>query len=183
VSKTKDLPMDFRRSGHSSEHIIIHSQEVENVSNYNLGTIFDRKLNWDDNTDAIVKKGQQRMNFLRKLNSFFVDKKILSLFYKSYIESVVSFAFICWYNNLSVKNKNSLRRIVRICSKIIGEDLRDLKSYCNQQLVRKATAILADLSHDMSSEFHLLPSGRRFGAPTVKQIETEILLFQYSFEF
>jgi len=69
VSKTKDLPIDFRRSSHTSEHVTIHSQEVENVSKYKyLGTIFDDKLNWDANTDAIVKKGQHRMYFLRKLN-------------------------------------------------------------------------------------------------------------------
>ena len=60
---------------------VIHDREVETVSFYKyLGTIFDCKLSWDVNTDAIVKRGLQRVYFLRKLNSFDVDQKILSLF-------------------------------------------------------------------------------------------------------
>ena len=55
--------------------------EVEIVSKYKyLGTIFDDKLKWDDNTEEIVKKGQQRLYLLRKLNYFSVDQKILTLF-------------------------------------------------------------------------------------------------------
>ena len=79
------------------------------VSKYKyLGTIFDDKLKWDDNTEVIVKKGQQRLYLLRKLNYFSVDQNILTLFYKSFIESVLSFSFMCWFHSLRVKNRNSL---------------------------------------------------------------------------
>ena len=47
---------------------IIHNNEAEIVNKYKyLGTIFDDKLKWDDNTEEIVKKGQQRLYLLRKL--------------------------------------------------------------------------------------------------------------------
>ena len=78
----------------------IHNNEVEIVSKYKyLGTVFDDKLKWDDNTEEIVKKGQQQLYQLRKLNYFSVEQKILTLFYKSFIESVLSFSFICWFNS------------------------------------------------------------------------------------
>ena len=108
MTKTKEMTVDFRRQQHSPGKTIIHNNEVEIVSKYKyLGTIFDDKLKWD-NTEEIVKKGQQRLYLLRKLNYFSVDQKILTLFYKSVIESVPSFSFICWFHSLGVKSRNSL---------------------------------------------------------------------------
>ena len=111
VCKTKELVTDFRKHSQSPEKTTIHDQEVEIVTKYKyLGTVFDNKLRWDDNTEVIIKKCQQRLYFLRKLNSFSIDNTILNLFYKSFIESVLCSSFICWFFNLSVKNKNSLQR-------------------------------------------------------------------------
>ena len=74
--------VDFRRQEHSPGKTIIHNNEVEIVSKYKyLGTIFDDKLKWDDNTEEIVKKGQQRLYLLRKLNYFSVDQKILTFIF------------------------------------------------------------------------------------------------------
>ena len=80
MTKTKEMIVDFRRQEHSPGKTIIHNNEVESVSKYKyLGTIFDDKLKWD-NTEEIVKKGQQQLYLLRKLNYFSVDQKILNLF-------------------------------------------------------------------------------------------------------
>ena len=50
--------VDFRRQEHSPGKTIIHNNEVEIVNKYKyLGTIFDDKLKWADNTEEIVKKG------------------------------------------------------------------------------------------------------------------------------
>ena len=129
------LLIQFRRQGHSPGKTIIHNNEAEIVSKYKyLGTIFD-KLKWDDNTEEIVKKGQQRLYLLpRKLNYFSVDQKVLTLFfffflfsfYKSFLESVLSFSFICWFHSVGAKNRNGLQRIVRIASKITAVPQRDL---------------------------------------------------------
>ena len=81
-SITSTLIVDFRRQEHSPGKTIIHNNEVEIVSKYKYrGTIFDDKLKWDDNTEEIVKKGQQLLYLLRKLNNFSVDQKILTLFF------------------------------------------------------------------------------------------------------
>ena len=74
--------VDFRWQEHSPGKTFIHKNEVEIVSKYQyLGTIFDDKLKWDDNTEEIVKKGQQWLYLLRKLNYFSVNQKILTLFF------------------------------------------------------------------------------------------------------
>ena len=54
--------------------------------------LIDDKLKWIDNTDALCKKGSQRMYFLRKLKHFNVDStSILNLFYSSVVKSAVYF--------------------------------------------------------------------------------------------
>ena len=112
--KTKETIVDYRRQEQRHGEAFIHDQEVDIVNKHkSLGTIFDGKVNWDDNTEAVLGKGQERVYLLRKLKSFPVDEKIL-FFHKSVIESVLSFSVICWYNSLSVKNKNSSQKIVRI---------------------------------------------------------------------
>ena len=78
MTKTKEMIVDCRRQEHSPGKTLIHNNEVEIVSKYNyLATIFDDRLNWDENTEEIVKKGQQRLYLLRKLNYF----SVLQIFY------------------------------------------------------------------------------------------------------
>ena len=169
VLKTKELIVDFRKNRPVSEVSIIHGANVEIVTSYKyLGTIVDDKLKFTENAQAIVKKGQQRLYFLHKLKSFSVDKSIISLFYKSFIESVLSFSFICWFCNLNVKDKNALERIIRIASKIIGESQQSLQSFADKQILRKALTILASTNHILRQEFILLPSGKRFRTPVCK---------------
>ena len=165
--KTKEMLFDFRRSDKMSVQSVIHGENVEIVQTYTyLGTVFDDKLTWDKNTDVITKKGQQRMHLLRKLRSFSVNDNILSTFYRSFIESVLCFSFICYFFNLNVKNKNSLNRIVNVCSKICGRQQRGLDMFCRQQISRKVRCILSTPDHVFASEFDLLPSGRRYRAPS-----------------
>ena len=68
---------------------------MEIVTSYKyLGTIFDDHLKFDVNTEAIVKRGQQRIHLLRKLNSFSVSPVILCRFYQSFIESPELFFYL-----------------------------------------------------------------------------------------
>ncbi len=72
------------------------------------------------NTEVLCKRGQQRLYCLWKLRSFNVDKTLMCMFYRSYIESLLSFSLLCWFNSLNVKNKNCLERIVNQGNKITG---------------------------------------------------------------
>ena len=94
------------------------------------------------------RKCQQRLYYycLRNLRSFNVDNTILSMFHKSCIQSVLTFSFICWFGNVSQKDKNNLQRIVNISSKV------------TEQVVNKATRILADDTHVLHADYILLPS-------------------------
>ena len=66
--------VEFRKQEHRPGKTIIHNNKFEIVSKYKyLGTIFDDKLKWDNTTEEIVKKEQQQLYLLWKLNYFSVD--------------------------------------------------------------------------------------------------------------
>ena len=168
-TKTKDMCIDFRRDPPPQTDTVIHDNAVEMVDEYKyLGTTIDNKLRWDRHCTVTYKKCQERLYCLRKLRSFNVDNTILSMFYKSCIQSVLTFSFICWFGNVSQKDKNSLQRIVNISSKVTGVTQSTLTALYEKQVVNKATRILADDKHVLYADYILLPSSRRFRTVTCK---------------
>ncbi len=153
--------IDFRRSPPASAPTFINGTAVEIVSQYKyLGTVLDDKLTFEANTDYICKKA--KLFFLRKLRDFNVDRSLLKMFHLSFIESVLTFAMICWYDNLSMVNKNRLGSIVKLCQKIIGINLHNLDNVYQVRAIQRAKVILADLLHPLHAEFRLLPTGSWF---------------------
>ena len=107
VNTTTQIILDFRRPGHTQRTIEIHNETVDTVHSYKyLGTITG---GWNGIvTEAITKKGHQRLHLLWELRSFNAAPTILNVFYNSFfIESVLAFYFICWLYNLNHKQRNS----------------------------------------------------------------------------
>ncbi len=81
----------------------INGHDVEIVESYKyLGTIIDDKLDFDKNTDLPMRKSQQHLFCLKKLAKIRVDRSLMAKFYESFIESILTFSFICWYTTLGL---------------------------------------------------------------------------------
>jgi len=79
ASKTKEM-IDFKCDKKAFTESVIDRDKIEIVSSYKyLGTVFDNQLKLDVNTEALVKRGQQRTHLLRMLNSFSVSP-VLTIF-------------------------------------------------------------------------------------------------------
>ena len=101
----------FRRLPLAPKHSVINGQDVESVSSYKyLGTLIDDKLKFDLNTTSVCKRGQQRLSALRKLAKFQVDKTLMTLFYRAFIESILSFSIVCWYGNITIREEECTHR-------------------------------------------------------------------------
>ena len=159
----------------------INGDNVENVKEYKyLGTIFDYKLNWSANTDAVIKKCQQRLHFLRKLRSFNVNERVLSLFYRCFVESILTFSFQCWYGSLSLVNKSRLEKIVLVASKIAGTPFNNLAYLYEKRVLKLSVKILSDPDHVLYSEYVKLPSGKRYLLPCYKTNRGKNTFIPYS---
>lgn len=68
TNKTKELIMDFRRSGAEPASLHIIGVRVERVSTFKfLGGQISEHLTWSATTTGLVKKAQQQLHFVRLL--------------------------------------------------------------------------------------------------------------------
>ena len=161
--KCLEIVIDFRKNKTPIAPLTIKGENIEIVdhSKY-FGTFISNDLTWDHNIDMITKKAQQRMYFLRQLKKFKLSSEILLQFYRAVIESILTSSIIVWYGNSTQQQKDSLGRIVKNASKIIGTELPTLDSLYEKRVITRSNKIIKDLSHPASHLFQLLPSRRRY---------------------
>jgi hypothetical protein len=184
VKKTKELVVDFRKNPPLIPDLYIDGTKVERVQEYKyLGTVIDNKLNFNANTQAVHKKCQSRLFCLQKLRALKVNQDVLSSFYRCFLESALTFGFVCWYAGLSVKNKNVLDRVVNVSGRVIGERQQSLSVLYERRVVKKAGVIVRDRAHVLAQHYELLPSGRRYRVPKVSTIRSRNSFVNKSIEF
>ena len=181
VKKTKELIVDFRRKPHPLAPLKIKGEEVEVVEQYKyLGSIIDRKLNWADNTTALVGKGQQRLHFLRKLRSFNVCPKILELFYTSTVQSVLTFNSLGHFGSLREVDLGRLTKLTRTATDVIGSPVTDLQAHFDRKALQRLLSILGDSSHPLHEEAEASRTNR-VSAGRLRSIKTRTERFRRSF--
>ena len=91
-----------------------------------------------------------------------MKQDILVNFYRSVIESILTFSIIVWFEGITLKQKLQLNRIVNTASKIIGCSLPTLEDIHLKRVKGRSEKIIKDSSHPANHLFKTLPSGRRF---------------------
>lgn len=94
--------------------------------------------------------------------------EIMSLFYRCFIESILSYCIIGWFGNLKMSNENRLGSLVKTVTKISRRSQTNLSDINNWRVVKSANPTLNCPNHPLHWEFELLPSGCRFRAPVCK---------------
>jgi hypothetical protein len=154
VSKTKELIIDLRRGPNPHIPLLINNEQVEVVTQYKyLGTILDNKLDWTENTTLLVKKGNQRIHFLKKLRSFDVQRAVLQTFFQGVVQSILTFNSLCFQGNLKSADINRLAKLTKTCSNVIGAPVTDLRTLYEKKMLKRVRAIMADPGHPLRSEF------------------------------
>ena len=119
VKKTKELIFNFRKIKDPLQPIRIKNEEVEVVSTYKyLGVTIDDQLSWINHTNQVRSKINKRLYFLRTLNKFHVEEKIMALFYKSTIECTDLFSITGWGGNARQRDTDMIDRVIRKAEKI-----------------------------------------------------------------
>ena len=136
-----------------------------------LGTITSSDLGRENNTDAVVKKTQQRLYFLHQLKNFRLRRKILIQFYHSAIESILAFSICVWFGSISQRQRSRLDRMVKTASKIIGSELTPLTDQ------NKSWQYYLKPNSPHSHLFKLLVSGKRFRRISTKANRFRIFFY------
>jgi hypothetical protein len=175
ASKTKEMVFDFRKKNDTVHPVIIKGETIEIVTEYKyLGVKLDNKLTWSNHVDAVFKKTQSRLFFLRKLRSFNVCNKMLYMFYQSMVCSVMVFASVCWGGNASARDTGRLNKLIKKASSIVGQSLDQIELLVARRLASKSRAILLDPEHPLHSTLRDLRI-QRSGRLSMPQCRTERL--------
>lgn len=166
VKKTKEMIIDYRVSNkYVPDQIKIGTDYIDRVCDYKyLGIVIDDKLRGSVNNQRVYKKCNQGLHFLRVLRTLRVDNSILTLFYKSVVESVLCFSITIWYGRLTKKDKGKLKKIVKIASKL-GAQCTSLEELYNKFVIKQVDKIVNDVNHPLHDRYVFLRSGRRFSLP------------------
>ncbi|KAI3352050.1 hypothetical protein L3Q82_020867 [Scortum barcoo] len=152
TTKTREMVVDFRRPRPHPEPVIIKGDCVEVVHTYKyLGVQLDDKLDWTANTDALCRKGQSRLYFLRRLASFNICKKLLQIFYQSVVASALLYAVVCWGGSLKKKDAARLDKLVRKAGSVVGTELDSLTSVAERRTLNRLLSIIDNPSHPLHS--------------------------------
>ena len=147
TTKTKELVVDFRRRKSAPSPISINGVTVDVVSDYKfLGVHLDNKLDWTKNTEAVYKKGQSRLYFLRRPRSFNVCNIMLRMFYQSVVASAIFFGVVCWGSRLRAADAN---RISRKAGSVLGVQLDSLLEVSERRMLCKLHSILDNNTHPL----------------------------------
>ncbi|KAK0134692.1 putative RNA-directed DNA polymerase from transposon BS [Merluccius polli] len=139
--------------------VSINGEEVEMVDTYKfLGVHLNNKLDWSDNSEALYRKGQCRLFFLRRLRSFNVCTRLLQMFYQSVVASATFFAIVCWGGGIGSGGASKLNKLVRKASSVVGMKLDCVEAVTERRMKGKLQAIMDNPSHPLYAELRQLRS-------------------------
>lgn len=168
VKKTMEMCLDFRKDRNEFNPLSIKNENVKVVNSYKyLGVIIDDKLSFSENVQHLYKKSVQRVHHLRILNNLKIDSEILSLFYKSIIESVMSFAVVTWFGSCTKKDQKKLCKVIRI-AKRMGVNTTSLIDLYNEGCLRLTKKIIEDVTHPLNHKYKFMRSGSRLCVPSLR---------------
>ena len=85
----------------------------------------------------------------------------MKLFYSTVIESILTNDCVVWYNGAKKKDRDTLKKIVKQASRIIGHPI-DLDRVCEAKVLQKANSVISKHSHPLNTNYVLMRSGKRW---------------------
>ena len=118
--KSKIMIFNFTHDYQFSTRVHLNGTLLDTIAETRLlGSIVSSDLKWHSNSEALTKRGYQRMIILRKLYEFDIPQEDLVLIYCSYIRSVLELNSNVWFSSITNEERENLERIQKIACKII----------------------------------------------------------------
>jgi hypothetical protein len=160
AGKTREMVVDFRRWRPALPPLVnIQGRDIERVDTYKyLGVHLNNKLDWTHNTNALYKRGQSRLYFLRRLRSFGVTGPLLKTFYDSVVASAILYAVACWSSSITERDIKKLDKVIKKSSSVLGCPLDSVREVGDRRVLAKLTAMLTHESHPLHYTLSALES-------------------------
>ncbi|KAI3355676.1 hypothetical protein L3Q82_004274 [Scortum barcoo] len=161
AGKTKELVVDFRRRRHTPPApVSIQGTDIDTVKSYKyLGVHLNDSLDWSDNTNALVKKGNSRLFLLRRLRSFGVQGPLLlRTFYDSVVASAIFYGIVCWASSITDREQEENGQTGEEGQLCPGMPLDSVEVVGNGRMMAKLSSLLNNTSHPLQDTLTALGS-------------------------
>ena len=143
---------DIRRSKTPCQSVCFDGGEIGTAQTCKyLGVLLYSKLEWSANVEAVYRKGQSHLFFLRRLRSFNVWSDMLCMFYHTITESALFYAVGCWGSCTKDEHCRRLDKLVKKASSVVGGGLGPLSAVVEQRMRRKSYSVLENNKHSLHS--------------------------------
>ena len=159
TAKTKEMVISTGRSRPNVDSLLIDGAVIEKVQKYKyLGTVLTENMEFDANWLTRIKKARQRLYMLRKLRYCGASATIMKLTFSAYIRPVLTYHLSLFYDHLSQKILQMIKRIWKTAKHITKTPLPEILDVRERKgLFYK---IYIDDDHPFSRKTTKLPSGR-----------------------
>jgi hypothetical protein len=100
TKETSEIIVDFRKHCTDPPPLYINGECVERVHTLRfLGVLISDNISWSENIKAVCEKAQQQLHFLRVLRKYNLNSNLLRTFYRSSIESLLTYCITIWYGS------------------------------------------------------------------------------------
>ena len=114
--KTKTMIFNCTDKYQFTTRLTMNEKPIEVITSTRLlGTILTDDLKWDSNCENLTKRANGRMEILRKVASFGLDRDELKNICFLFVSSV-------WYSSLTVKNRQDLERVRKSAVRLVMGD-------------------------------------------------------------
>ena len=129
TKKTQNIIFNYSKNFQFSTDLKLDGDVIETVSETKLlGTIITNDLNWNKNTQSIVRQSNKRMSFLHKASRFTNNSNDLKKIYMLQVRSKLDQSAVVWHSSITRKNSSDLERVQRSALKVIlGEKYQSYK--------------------------------------------------------
>ena len=84
-----------------------------------LGTIISDDLQWNLNTENLVRKANSRMELLRRVSCFNPPLEDLKVIYSLFVRSVLEQSATVWHSSLTQENSEDIERVQKSAVKLM----------------------------------------------------------------
>ena len=119
INKTKCMLIHQSKRQTRPPNVSLNNSQIDQVNSFKLlGCIINHHLSWDDHIQHITVKVTRSINLLRRM-SWFLPKKILLMFYKSYILPTLDYCDTVWSSGFTATQALKLERLQNYACRII----------------------------------------------------------------
>ena len=176
AKKCSEVIVDFRKNKTVIPPVCIGQRPMSRVKTFKLlGLWMNDNLNWETNTEYIIKKATKRLYFLKVLKSYGAQKNDLKIFYCCVIRSTLEYGAQVWNGNLTQAQRIDIERVQKRALRIIVPEYeysRALQECGLKTLQQRRDDLCVRLIEQMSEPSHKLHSVLPRKCSEVKERET-----------